>query len=377
MGLAAALAIVFTSSGQSADDSAKGAMQPAGGLDPALRKEVLQSIDRGLTWLATQQREDGSWSDTNFPALTALPLQAFTASEFKDRQKVVDKAVKFILSCVQANGGIYREMQGRKGGGLSNYNTAICMTALHSTGNSAHNKVILDARKFVAGAQYFGDDEYKGGFGYDKDTQRAYTDALNTFYTVEAIKTTANVEDSRDRSEKRVDINWDETVKYISRLQNKPEAGDQAGGFYYNPTDPKAGTVTNNSGKVVFRSYGSITYSGLLALIHANVSKDDVRVRSTFDWATRNWTIDENPGMGQQALFFFYNVLSKSLTAFGQDTIPAKDGKQINWKVELAKKIISMQDSNGCWENKVNRYWEGDKVLATAYCLVALEKLAK
>ncbi|MBA4388197.1 MAG: hypothetical protein C0404_09465 [Verrucomicrobia bacterium] len=356
-------------------------LPPAGTLDPSLQNEVRQAISRGLAWLAANQKPDGSWSDNNFPALTALPLMAFAAADAGERKPVIDKAVKYILSCVQTNGSICKDIPGRKGGGLPNYNTAICMVALHSVNPEAHTKVILDARKFVAGAQYFGDDEYKGGFGYDKDTKRAYTDALNTFYATEAIKTTAGREDKRDPSEKKVDINWDETVKYIARMQNKPEAGEDAGGMYYNPTDPKAGMVTNKEGKVCFRSYGSITYAGMLALVHANVSRDDVRVKSAFDWASRNWTVDENPGMGQDALFFFLNVLTKSLAAYGQDVIPGKDGKTINWKSEVAKKLVSIQSvepsGQGYWENKVNRYWESDKVLCTAYSIIALEKLLK
>lgn len=354
---------------------------PAGTIDQSLQNEVRQAVSRGLAWLAEHQKEDGSWSDGTFPALTALPLMAFTAADQKERKPVIDKAVKYILSCVQPNGSICKEKAG-KGGGLPNYNTAISMMALHSTGDDAHTKVILNARKYVAGAQYFGEDEYKGGFGYDKDTGRAYTDALNTFYAVEAMKTTAGVEDKRDPSQKKVDINWDETVKFISRMQNPPESGDQAGGMAYNPTDPKAGTVTNKEGKVYFRSYGSITYSGMLALIHANVSRDDVRVKSAFDWASKHWTIDENPGMGQEALFFFLNVLTKSLAAYGQDVIPAKDGKTINWKSEVAKKLVSAQTvdpktGNGYWENKAGRYMEKDQVLVTSYCIIALEKLMK
>jgi squalene-hopene/tetraprenyl-beta-curcumene cyclase len=356
--------------------------QPAGTLDLSLRNEVKAAINRGLDWLAAKQAKDGSWSNPDFPALTALPLWAFAKGSHPRKPEIVKKAVDFILSCVQTNGGIYRDVPGRKGGGLSNYNTAICMTALHALGDPKLTPVVQNARRFIAGAQHFGDDVYSGGFGYDRDTQRAYTDLLNTYYTIQAMRMTEGVEDLRPKTEKRVDIDWKETVKFIERMQNKPEAGaDAAGGFYYNPTDPKAGTSTNKSGVVVFRSYGSITYAGLLALIYANVSRDDVRVRSAFDWAAKHWSLDENPGMGQQGLYFFYDVLTRSLATYGQDMVPLKDGTLLNWREAVARKVVSLQkiDSatgQGYWQNETGRYWENDPVLVTGYSLLALEMAA-
>jgi len=362
--------------------------QPAGTLDPSLANEVKAAINRSMDWLVTQQKEDGSWSDPKFPALTALALQAILDGDHPKKKEVVAKAVKYILSCVQKDGGIYVALPGlkdggTKGGGLSNYNTAICMMALHAVGDPSLDKVIQNARTFVAGAQYLGDDVYKGGFGYDKQTDRPYTDLLNTYYSVEALKVTADKEDSRPATEKKVGINWNETVKFIEKMQNKADAGDQAGGFFYNPTDPKAGTSTNKDANVViFRSFGSMTYAGMLALVHANVSRDDVRVKSAFEWAAAHWTLDENPGMGAQGVYFFYNILTKCLKAYGQDLVPIKDKEPLNWKAEVAKKLVSLQriepkNGEGYWKNDVNRYWEDNPVLTTAYTLRALEMVAK
>jgi len=355
--------------------------QPLGSLDPSLANEVRAAINRAADWLAARQQPCGAWSDTNFPALTGLALQAILGSEHPARNEMAEKAAAFIVSCVQPDGGIYTRIPGRKGGGLSNYNTAICMMALHATRNPAYTRIIQNARTFVAGAQYLGDDDYRGGFGYDRESQRAYTDLLNTYYAVEAMSKTADVEDKRPDGEKRADIDWNETVKFIERMQNKPSSGpDNAGGFFYNPTDPKAGASTNREGVVVFRSYGSITYSGLLALIHAKVDRDDVRVRSAFDWACKHWSLEENPGMGEQGLYFFYNVLSKCLAAYGVDAIPVGGNRLVNWKEELAKVLVRCQKiddktGHGYWMNDNDRYWEGNAVLVTSYSMIALEHL--
>ena len=355
--------------------------QPAGRLDESLANEVEAAIDRGLDWLAANQKEDGSWSNAGFPALTALPLWAFANSTHPRRDEVMQRATSFILSCRREDGGIYRNIPDRKGGGLSNYNTAICMTALHATGQRSLVPVIQKAREFIAGGQHFGDDEYRGGFGYDRSTGRAYTDLLNTVYAVQAMRLTQDVEDQRPAGEKPVDIDWKETVKYIEKMQNKPAAGvADAGGFFYKPGESKAGATTNAAGVVVFRSYGSITYAGLMALVYANVSREDVRVRSAFDWAGRHWSLEENPGMGAQGLFFFYSVITRSLTAYGADLVPRPDNTTVDWRSALAEKLVSVQKidpktGHGHWVNDSGRFWEADPVLATSYSLLALLQL--
>lgn len=356
------------------------AQPPAGVLPVSVENERQAAVRRACDWLVANQHADGSWSDTNYPALTALPLWALARSGDPSRKPVMDKAVAFILGCVQEDGGIYRNMPGKKGGGLSNYNSAICMTALYETGDKALIPVILKARGFVAAAQHLGDDIYSGGFGYDASTGRAYTDLLNTFYTVQALRLTAGAEDSRPAGERRTDIDWAAAITFIERMQNTEAAGREKGGFFYNPTDAtKGGATTNGQGVVTFRSYGSMTYSGMLALIYANISRDDYRVRSAFDWAAANWTLDENPGMGSQGLYFFYAVLSRALSAFGQDLVPRPEAKPVNWRVAVAEKIISLQKvdpkTGGYWINDNNRFWENDPVLVTSYALLALESL--
>jgi len=336
------------------------------------KTDAERAVASGVTWLSSVQKESGAWSDERFPALTALSLWATTASK-NGKPETVDSAVKFITGHVQPDGGIYKVVPGQKGGGLSNYNTAICLMALYATGKRDLDQIIQKARTFVASGQHTGDDLYKGGFGYDRDTNRAYTDLMNTHFSMEALRRTQSVEDSRPAGQKKADLKWDEALAFVEQLQNPKAAGsDQEGGFIYNPTDPKAGTVTNATGKVFLRSYGSMTYAGLLSMVYAQVPPSDPRVISALDWAGKHWTLEENPGMGQQGLYFFYNVISRAMSASGHETLPGKKG-DIAWRKELVEKIVSLQQKDGSWVNSNGRFWENDPVLATSYAILALE----
>jgi squalene-hopene/tetraprenyl-beta-curcumene cyclase len=341
----------------------------------ASRDTARAAITRGLDWLQQSQGTNGAWSRPGFPALSGLPLWAISASGETNRQVMADRAIAFLLSCVQTNGGIYVDQAG-KGGGLPNYNTAICMTALHATGRKELTPVVLQARSFIGAAQHLGDDVYTGGFGYDRATGRAYTDLDNTLFALEAMRRTQDVEDQRPASEKRVDVNWTAALAYVSKLQNTTNNSttNDAGGFFYNPDDAKAGTGTNAAGKVYLRSYGSITYVGLLSMVYAQVAREDPRVTSAVDFATRHWTLDENPGMGAQGLFFYYNVMARALAVSRHEALPRKDGgTAIAWREELIRKIASLQKADGSWQNTNNRFMEGDPVLATSFNLLALE----
>ncbi|MBU0678968.1 MAG: terpene cyclase/mutase family protein [Verrucomicrobia bacterium] len=354
--------------------------------DESLRREAQAAVDRGTAWLVSKQNEDGSWSNPEFPALTALAIWALDRG--KSHPDAVKKGVDYILSCVHENGAIYREpSEDRKGGGLSNYNTALCMVALHIAGGPEATPVVQKARTFVAASQHLGGDMYEGGMGYDPGSGRAYADLSNSYIAYEAMRMTESVEDLRKDGDRKADLDWKRTEKFVSRVQNLPESNDQPwatddpnekGGFAYHPGESKAGTFEDEEGVIRFRSYGSMTYAGLLSFIYADVDRDDVRVRSAFDWATKHWTLDENPGMGDEGLYYFYNVLAKGLAAYGHDRFPGPDGSNINWRQELARKLVNLQKvdpetGNGYWLNETGRWWEMDPVLVTAYSLIALQ----
>lgn len=341
-----------------------------------------KAIADGAKWLASMQKENGCFSQEQFPGLTGLALWALISTGDEAYQPNIDKAVEFLKTMVQPDGGIYCAVPGRKGGGLATYNTAICLTALAETKRTDLTEIILNARTFLAGSQISGDETFNGGFGYDKAAPRTYADLMNTHFVMEAMRRSQSYEDMRPTDQEKADIDWGSALEFVESLHNDENAGDSAGGFAYSPADAKAGTEEQeqqeekpkDGEKIVMRSYGSITYAGLLALVYCELEPTDPRVRSTLDWASRHWTLEENPGVGDQGLYFFYNVIGRSLTAAGIEHIPVagEDGKVINWSEELIKKVNSLQKEKGNWVNSNGRFWENDPVLSTSYSILSL-----
>lgn len=372
----------------SAEETAKAAqaIEAVAAGEVATAKAV---VGKAVAYLASRQNPDGSFADAKTPGLTGLVLWALCGSGDAKYDTAIRKASDFLLGCVQPDGGIYVPKDGRRGGDLSTYNTAVCLTALSFTRRTDLTRVMLDARSFLAGNQLDGDDSFAGGFGYDKpNPEHRYADLSNTHYVMQAMRLTQNVEDLRPEGEKKADLDWGAALDFVSGLQNGADAGDNAGGFAYSPADAKAGTEKaapaegekkDGAEKVVLRSYGSITYAGLEALVYCNIDRTDPRVRSALDWASKHWTVDENPGQGDTGLFYFYDVMGRSLSVAGIDAIPraaesAQAGKgDIDWRAELVAKIASLQKPDGSFVNRNGRFWENNPMLATAFSAISLE----
>ena len=110
-------------------------------------------------------------------------------------------------------------------------------------------------------------------------------------------------------------------------------------------------------------------------MIFAQVSRDDPRVVSAIDYARRHWTLDENPGMGQQGLYYYYTIMARALSLLDIDVLPAvEEGVAgVEWRDDLIAKIVSLQKEDGSWANSNNRFWENDPVLCTSYAMLTLE----
>ncbi len=120
-----------------------------------------------------------------------------------------------------------------------------------------------------------------------------------------------------------------------------------------------------------------MSYAGLLSMLYADLEKDDPRVAAVTDWLNSNFTVKENPGLGQQGLYYYFNVMAKALTAANIDTLTTEDGKKIDWRKELSQTILSAQREDGSWFNKNSRWWENQPELVTCYAVLTPRSVAR
>ncbi len=330
--------------------------------------DIESAIARGVKFLQSKQEADGHFSDAQMPALTALPLWAFVSGG-QGKTEGTKKAAAFVLKTQRPDGGFYVPKPGRGGSGLGNYNTSVCVSALFESG-LAPTRAILNARTYIASSQLTGDDTMAGGFGYDRASRRRYADLSNTSYALDAMRRTEKAEDFRPKGEARADLDWDKAIQFVTRLQEK--SGERAGGAAYNERTAQAGTDTNKTGRIQLRAYGSMSYAAVLSMCHAKLTRADPRVKSALEYCSRFWTVDENPGMGNQGLYYYYDILARALSVAGIAELEQPDGRRVNWRNELAAKLLALQKPDGSWVNDNNRFWENDPVLVTSFAILTL-----
>jgi squalene-hopene/tetraprenyl-beta-curcumene cyclase len=79
--------------------------------------------------------------------------------------------------------------------------------------------------------------------------------------------------------------------------------------------------------------------------------------------------------MGAQGLYYYYQTMSKALTAANITMLKLADGKEVDWRMELGEKILSSQREDGSWVNDNGRWMESNAVLVTAYTVQSLEQI--
>lgn len=332
-----------------------------------------QTVDemqkKGIQFLEVTQAEDGSWTSPQSVGITGLVTTSLMMSGKSIDDQFVKKGLDFIVANQQEDGGIHVPASRFK-----NYETCIAVLALaEANKDGRYDDAIKKAENFLRGLQW---DEGKGlestdaaygGGGYDSKQR---PDLSNTQFLIEALKETGVPAD---------DPVMQKALVFVSRSQNLESSHNQLafagkvndGGFIYTPVnggDSKAGSTENGG----LKSYGLMTYAGMKSMIYAGLTKDDPRVKAATGWMRKHYTLEENPNLGDQGLYYFYQTFAKTMAVMGEVEFEDDKGVKHLWKKELAEKLASLQQKNGSWNNEADRWYEGDPNLVTAYCLIAL-----
>ncbi|MFO0874690.1 MAG: hypothetical protein U0575_12070 [Phycisphaerales bacterium] len=373
------------------------------------------AVERGLAFLRTRQSPGGAWmvkaqaAPTGEPAktepvalaVTGLALKALAQApgtsaagagergpDGPPRDPAAARAVALLLRARGPN-GLYDGEQ------MTTYVHSCIASGLASVGGAE----VADALQAVVAALKTGiwehgegldvRQDWYGGAGYGKSGR---PDLSNTQLMLDAL---------HDAGVSPDDPAVQATIAFVSRTQNLKatngsawaQAGANDGGFVYtaaNGGESMASEAANEgrAGEKLpagtprsLRSYGSMTYAGFKSMLYAGLSRDDVRVRAAWDWLRRHFTFDENPGLGQQGLFYYYAAMSRALVAAQQPTIaPLRDGVEstpVNWREAMIDSLTKRQRDDGSWVNSADRWMEGDPEMCTIDAVLALEEALK
>ena len=333
--------------------------------------EVGAVVDKAISLLKTKQNPDGSFAPKlGGPGITAL-IAGGLVRHGRAVDPMVKKALEYLEKSVQADGGIYNKQ-------LANYATCVALIAFKEANTGGkYDKVISNAGKFLKTLQNQEKEDLKfGGVGYDG---KGRPDVSNAHFFVEALLAAGVSKD---------DPAIKDALIFLSRCQNLPgelqkqewatKASDaDKGGFVYNPfaiNDKKSDRVTPEGG---LRSEGGMTYAGLKSFLYAGVGKDDPRVKAAVAWIRKHYTLDENPGMKEAGLFYYYNTFAKAMDALGEESFADSQGKKHDWRQELFDTLKKQQTADGGWANKNAAFLENTPELATAYAILALSYTVK
>jgi squalene-hopene/tetraprenyl-beta-curcumene cyclase len=358
------LAPLAVASGQSGN---RGGGLAAGGLSAETRQRLIEASNKGAEYLRQQQKPDGTF-DAN-PGVTALAATALLRQPGSSREKAmqtVGKTLDYLRALAKPDGGIYEKT-------IPHYITAVSSVALVAGGRPADRPIIERARQYIAENMLDESegvppsDKWYGGMGYGsapRPDRRA--DIISLQYALQALRET-ELPDNHAA--------WNKALTFLQRTQNNSETNDQSfaandGGFMYYP-----GFTYHAEGGT--RSYGSATYAGVLSYSFANVRKTDQRVQAVLRWVRDNYTVDENPGMGQKTVYYYYLVFAKALQAVGDPIIVDATGQRHNWREDLGRKLVSLQNAEGYWVNTEPMEMQTNRTLVTTFVMSAIEAIVQ
>jgi hypothetical protein len=316
------------------------------------------ALPRACQNLWSQQASDGGWHSRAYgllksgQSLTPFVLNALLQAPCRQPAGAVDRAIAFLKRNTNAEGAV-----GKMDPLLydyPNYATALSVEALRRAGRPDWRQSIaplvawLRTQQFTEDHGWKRDDAPYGAWGIGGESRAApypgHVDLSMTRHVLQAVAA-AEVPAS--------DPVFVRARVFVDRCQN-PD-----GGFFFSTVVLDANKAGEDGGR--YRSYGTTTADGILALIAMGTSRDDSRLQSAQRWLAAHDIPDGAPGFIGPAyqrwtagLRFYYAAAGAE--AFGYRTVS----------------LEASQLPDGSWRNPENLVKEDDPLIATAFAVAAL-----
>jgi hypothetical protein len=325
-------------------------------------------LARAADYLWSQQADDGGWHSQTYgllrsgQALTPFVLGALLEIPDQPAPAKVDRALAFIRSKTQSDGALGMADPGIPD--YPNYATALAVSAIcraRRPGWEAQVKPMvayLRAQQFTEQNGWHPADPVYGAWGMGGGRRTppdtGHVDLSMTRYVIEAL---------RDAGVPASDRIFEQARMFLGRCQNF----DADGGFFFSTTEFDTNKAGHDGKR--FRSYGTTTADGILALLALGLPRDDPHVAAAQRWLTEHHRDVEVPGFTGAAyqrwprgLSFYYS--SAAAQAFRALGINAGSG--------IADGLMKTQRPDGSWANPENLVKEDDPLIATAFAVRAL-----
>lgn len=325
-------------------------------------------LAKGARYLWSQQAADGGWHSHTYgllrsgqsltpfvlEALLRVPAEAYRASPAN-----IDRAIAFIRDRTQA-GALGLAVPGIPD--YPNYSTALAVKALcraRCPGWESQVQPMVDylrTQQFTGQNGWHPDDAAYGAWGMGGGRRTppdtGHVDLSMTRYVLAAFRAAGVLPSDRVFACARV---------FVARCQNAD------GGFFFTTTEfdtNKAG----HDGKQ-FRSYGTATADGILALLAVGSSLEDPCVVKARQWLVSHHDGMDVPGFAGEAYQRWPKGLAYYYSAASTEAFRAL---HIELGPRVSDGLKQSQRNDGSWSNEQNLVKEDDPLIATGFALRAL-----
>jgi len=335
------------------------------------------ALARAAAYLWQQQADDGGWHSHTYgllrsgQSLTPFVLEALL--EVPERvyplpHVKVGKAVAFLRNNTRSDGAL--GMNDPIIPDYPNYATALAVSALcRARGVGWEEQVrpmvaYLRVQQFTEQNGWDRQDPVYGawGMGGERRTKpvTGHVDLSMTRHVLDALRAAGVPE---------ADKAFECARLLVQRCQNfnpqRPDDGD--GGFFFSTTE----FDTNKAGHdgAHFRSYGTTTADGILALLAIGRSHTDPRVMAAARWLTSHHHDIDVPGFVGLAYQRWPRGLAFYYSAASSQTFRAL---HVDAGTRVAESLRRTQRADGSWANAENLVKEDDPLIASVFAVLAL-----